>query len=163
MASKGNGKDNKKPAPINTSIAAQADVEDGPPTGSSVYSCTDLDRDDPYHYLNAAEVRRQAKDAPSKKAIAPAQRNGETKYPQEFRNKERIQGLRSKEPRKEYPIVLGKGTWDQMSTGRSGPARVIFNPDPDDRDEFDVVYHSSKTPGQNRNDIKPAQYRPAKA
>ncbi|KAI0111603.1 hypothetical protein F4814DRAFT_460799 [Daldinia grandis] len=160
--SKGNGKDKKLP-PINTSIVAQADVGDGPPTGSSVYSCTDLDKNHPYHHLNAADVRRQTKDAPSGRAVAPEQWNGMTKYPQGFQNKEQIQGLQSKEPRKEYPVVLGKGTWDQASTGRSGPARIIFSPDPDNRDKFDVVYHSSKKPGQNDKDIKLAQYRPSKA
>ncbi|KAI1482448.1 hypothetical protein K445DRAFT_18178 [Daldinia sp. EC12] len=157
----------KRPPPLNTATATgedEAKNEEPPLTGESMFSCTDLDPDDKFHYLIAAEVRRQAHEAPADKAADPTSRDGFTKYPQIFKNKEDLKDLQSKPERKEYPLVLGRGNnWDQMSKVRSGPARVVYNPDPNTRDDHDVLYHSSKIPGQNHQDIKLAQYRPSKS
>ncbi|KAI1467501.1 uncharacterized protein F4812DRAFT_459607 [Daldinia caldariorum] len=154
----GKGKQKKRPPPHQYRHCGQGQERRW--TCYRGYSCTELDSDDPNHYLIATEVRRQAQEAPEEQADDPTSRTRKTKYPQTFKNKEELQGLQSKEKGKEYPVVPGRGqNWDQMSKGRSGPGRVIFNPDPETRNQFDMLYHSSKTPGKNCQDFKFANYK----
>ncbi|KAI0387355.1 hypothetical protein F5Y04DRAFT_286520 [Hypomontagnella monticulosa] len=124
----------------------------GAKSEASAYSCTKLEHDSEYRYLNAADVRKQVAEAPQKKLKG-------SKYPTRFRNKEEIPNLKSEEPRREWPLTAGKDTYTKGTA--PGPARALINFKPETRDNFDVVYHTTKDPKMWGKDFETANYRPA--
>ncbi|KAI0852922.1 hypothetical protein F5Y00DRAFT_272512 [Daldinia vernicosa] len=144
----------KRPPPLDLSAAkVEDDDEDDqrPNTGDSVYSCSGLDPGHKLHYLNAKDVRRQVQNAPS------GQLPG-TKYATTFHNREDLPNLKSTIPRLEFPL---RNDGSSYRRGAPGPVRAIYNEDPEDRTNFDVVYHTTTDRKKHGKDLDVAKYRPS--
>ncbi|OTA54374.1 hypothetical protein K449DRAFT_469571 [Hypoxylon sp. EC38] len=154
----GKKKDKKKIPPLQLkSQDTEAPVPPGPLTGSSVYSCKDMDDDDPHRRFRAADIRRQAAEAPEKTNTRGAG-HGRGSYPFKFWNKEEIPDL-DDPPLNEFPASKVEGrNYDPKVDGDPGAARIIYNPDPSKRDNTAVVYHPDARSGGH----KAAAYHPKK-
>ncbi|KFH40801.1 hypothetical protein ACRE_085040 [Hapsidospora chrysogenum ATCC 11550] len=96
-----------------------------------------------YEYLEASDVRRQVREAPSR----PSRRNP---YPRYYGNKPPLD-LQAQPPYREYPIVP---TPTSASSRRNygehranpGPVRAFYNENDRDRGGFDVGFHDARLP-----------------
>ena len=96
-----------------------------------------------YEYLEASDVRRQVREAPSR----PSRRNP---YPKYYGNKPPLD-LQAQPPYREYPVVP---TPTSASSRRNygehranpGPVRAFYNENDRDRGGFDVGFHDARLP-----------------
>ncbi|KAK4241037.1 hypothetical protein C8A03DRAFT_12684, partial [Achaetomium macrosporum] len=90
---------------------------------------------DGYKYLQASDVRRQVREAPSENASVG-------RYPKPFSNHEAL-SLSSKAPHREFPLTPTPGTSSNSARnyrgGDPGPVRAVYNDR--DRSSVDVAYH----------------------
>ncbi|KAK6065698.1 hypothetical protein SCUP234_12459 [Seiridium cupressi] len=92
-----------------------------------------------YRYLEASDVRRQVREAPSIDRSVGG-------YPKTYHNQP-PQPLRAQQPYKEYPIVPspqgGSAPGNHRAGRRPGPVRAFYNDA--DRTKFDVGYHDANS------------------
>ncbi|KAH0432386.1 hypothetical protein CcaCcLH18_06466 [Colletotrichum camelliae] len=101
-----------------------------------------------YDHLNAADIRRQVRQAPSE----PYSRG---LYPHEYGNKPPLP-LQAEPRWTEFPMKPSPSKGDRGNNytgGKPGPVRAIYNDD--DREVFDVAYHDKTRPGRKSKNGKP--------
>ncbi|KAI1403052.1 hypothetical protein F4819DRAFT_485014 [Hypoxylon fuscum] len=147
--------------PENVVQEHEKSISPGPRTGSSLYSCPELPDKYKDKWIKAKDARQQVAEAPATRPRIPdSKKKIRGQYPKNTGNKKDSENFlfESMKPRKEFPILQGEGK-KHPGYGDPGAIRAVYNNN--DREKFNVVYHSSNEPGKYKEDLKLATYRPS--